>query len=170
LSDNKTDDDQSELISINMINRGLALLAVSAFLFTSCGDQNKQTGTSGDKPDSVEQIESTANEAHAEIVDMSVADFNSLVSSQPFVVVDFYATWCRPCIKMAPHLKKIASEYEDNQLKVVKIDAEKNVSLSTAHNIKGYPTLKLFKDGKEVKTKMGGLNEAQLRALFAEYM
>ena len=158
---------------MNMINKGLAIFAIIAFLFTSCTDKNKETKTTTDTSDGVEQSDSEAaksSNANKEIVNMSVEDFDALVSSQPFVVVDFYATWCRPCIKMAPHLKKIAGEYEDNQLKVVKIDAEKNVSLSTAHNIKGYPTLKLFKDGKEVKTKMGGLNEAQLRALFAEYM
>ena len=101
---------------------------------------------------------------------MTPEEFNALVSSQPFVVVDFYATWCKPCIQMAPHLKKIADGYEDNQLTLIKIDAEKNVALATAEKINGYPTLKLYKDGKEVKTSLGGMDEAQLREMFAEYL
>ena len=144
----------------------------STLLFVSCGDKGKKTARNSDKPETVEQAatESNKSDAHAEIVNITVEEYKSLVSSQPFVVVDFYATWCRPCKEMDPHLKKIAAEYDESQLKLVKIDAEKNVSLSTAERIEGYPTLKLYKDGEEVSTKLGGLNEAQLRALFAEYM
>lgn len=150
-----------------------SLLLTFGLFITSCGDQKKQTKTVEEAPEIVAQeqtVPEPPTEAHTEIVNMSAEEYSALISSQPFVVVDFYATWCRPCIQMAPHLKKIAEGYDDNQFKLVKIDAEKNVQLSTAENITAYPTLKIYKDGKELKTHLGGLEEVQLRELFAPYM
>lgn len=145
---------------------------LGSLFISSCGKEKKHSGNNADTPETVEQpvAPETKTESSSEIVNMSPDAFQTLVSSQPFVVVDFYATWCRPCIQMAPHLEKIAREYDDNQLKLVKIDAEKNEVLSQTQKITGYPTLKLYKDGKEVKMHLGGLDEAQLRDLFAEYM
>ncbi len=154
-----------------------AIFVFGSLLITSCNDQKKHSGTNAETPEvadvtTAEQaLASTPEkESSGEIVNMSPEEFQALVSSQPFVVVDFYATWCRPCIQMAPHLEKIADGYEDNQFKLVKIDAERNVALSQQEKISGYPTLKIYKDGKEVKTSMGGMDEAQLRELFGKYM
>ncbi len=145
--------------------------------FVSC---NSAKNESSDKPaEAAEQIDQPAESqhttlekkgGHSEIANVSLEEYTKIVSSSSFVVVDMYTTWCRPCKEMAPHLKKIASEYDESEFKLVKIDAEKNVEMSNKLKIEGYPTLKLYKDGKEVNTTLGGMNEAQLRELFSKYM
>src|SRR5437867_7550062 len=70
------------------------------------------------------------------------------------VLVDFWAAWCGPCKAIAPSIDAIASEY-GGKLKVVKLDVDQNIEISTRFDIKGIPTLLLFKNG-EVAEKMVG--------------
>ena len=144
----------------------ISIFTIGLFGFTGCSKNKEEKST---ETKTTENAPAETKKAD-ELINMSPEDFQTLVSSQPFVVVDFYAVWCRPCIEMAPHLAKIASEYPENQFKLVKIDAEKNTVLADQQAINSYPTLKIYKDGKEVKTRIGGLNEAELREMFAEWM
>ncbi|MFT5723601.1 MAG: thioredoxin 1 [Bacteroidia bacterium] len=142
----------------------------SGLLLSSCQNSTQRKGQTADT--SVESKVEAAPEANqtAEVVNITPEAFQTLVSSQPFVVIDFHATWCRPCKVMAPHLEKIEGEYEETQLKIVKIDIDKNQQIAAHFAIKSIPTMKLFKNGKEVDTRIGGLNESQLRQLFAAYL
>jgi thioredoxin 1 len=62
------------------------------------------------------------------------------------VLVDFWAAWCAPCRMLAPVVEAIAEKY-DGQAKVVKLNVDENTLTSGKYNIKGIPTLLLFKDG-----------------------
>jgi thioredoxin 1 len=68
-----------------------------------------------------------------------------LNSSIP-VLVDFWAAWCAPCRMLAPVVDAIAEKYE-GQAKIVKLNVDENTLTSGKYNIKGIPTLLLFKDG-----------------------
>jgi thioredoxin 1 len=68
-----------------------------------------------------------------------------LNSSVP-VLVDFWAAWCAPCRMLAPVVEDIAEKYE-GKAKVVKLNVDENTLTSGKYNIKGIPTLLLFKDG-----------------------
>jgi len=68
-----------------------------------------------------------------------------LQSSVP-VLVDFWAAWCAPCRMLAPVVDAIAEKYE-GQAKIVKLNVDENTLTSGKYNIKGIPTLLLFKDG-----------------------
>ena len=68
-----------------------------------------------------------------------------LNSSIP-VLVDFWAAWCAPCRMLAPVVEAIAEKYQ-GQAKVVKLNVDENTLTSGKYNIKGIPTLLLFKDG-----------------------
>ena len=70
------------------------------------------------------------------------------------VMVDFWATWCPPCRALAPILHQIEDEMGDG-IKVVKVDVDSNQKLAMEHGVQGIPTVKLFKDGKEVKAWVG---------------
>jgi len=83
-----------------------------------------------------------------------------LQSAMP-VLVDFWAEWCGPCRMLVPTIEAIASEFS-NKIKVVKINVDENNKTSVAYNIRGIPTLMLFKDGKIVATKTGVLTKPQL--------
>ncbi|MBS3811759.1 MAG: thioredoxin [Halanaerobiales bacterium] len=64
------------------------------------------------------------------------------------VLVDFWADWCAPCKMVAPVVEKIAREYSDD-IKVTKLDVDKNQSTASRYNVMSIPTLLIFEDGRE---------------------
>jgi len=80
----------------------------------------------------------------AEVGDQNF-DAEVLKSSVP-VLVDFWAAWCAPCRMLAPVVEAIATKYE-GKAKVVKLNVDENTTTSGKYNIKGIPTLLLFKNG-----------------------
>jgi len=87
--------------------------------------------------------------------------FQELISSDQLVLVDFYADWCGPCQMLQPVLKELASRKE-GQVRVVKIDVEKNPALALNLKIQGVPTLMLFRKGKILWRQAGMLSLQQL--------
>ncbi len=76
-----------------------------------------------------------------------------LKSSQP-VLVDFWAQWCAPCRMLAPTIDQVAEDFA-GRAKVVKLNVDDNMGTSSKYNIKGIPTLLLFKDG-QIKDQVVG--------------
>lgn len=89
-------------------------------------------------------------------------EFNELIK-EGLVLVDFYAVWCGPCRMLSPIVDEIAKEHEE--LKVLKVDVDNLENLSRKYGIMSIPTLKVFKDGKEVKTSIGYINKNELEDL-----
>jgi len=87
--------------------------------------------------------------------------FNTIISSAPTVLVDFYADWCGPCKSLAPILKQVKDELGD-QVKIVKIDVDKNQPLAAKYQVRGVPTMILYKEGKQVWRQSGVVPAAQL--------
>jgi thioredoxin 1 len=81
--------------------------------------------------------------------------FETEVLNSPVpVLVDFWAAWCAPCRMLAPVVEAIAEKY-DGKAKIVKLNVDENALTSGKYNIRGIPTLLLFKDG-EVKEQIVG--------------
>ena len=89
-------------------------------------------------------------------------DSDVLQSDKP-VLVDYWAEWCGPCKMIAPILDEVSSEYGET-LTVAKLDVDQNQATSTKYQIKGIPTLMLFKEGNVVATHIGALTKSQLTA------
>jgi len=77
------------------------------------------------------------------------------------VLVDFWAEWCGPCKSLMPIIEDIANEMKD-QVKIVKINIEDAPETPTKYGLRGVPTLMLFKGGKVVDTRVGGMPKTQL--------
>jgi len=76
-----------------------------------------------------------------------------LESDKP-VIVDFWAEWCGPCHAVAPVLEKIAEERKD-ELKLVKVNIDREQALSARYGVMSIPTMILFKDGQPAATAVG---------------
>jgi thioredoxin 1 len=70
------------------------------------------------------------------------------------VLVDFWAAWCGPCIKLGPVLEEIAKERK-GQVKICKVDVEENPALSAKFNIRNIPFVVFMKDGQKVSELVG---------------
>ncbi|MGI8584233.1 MAG: thioredoxin [Chitinophagaceae bacterium] len=87
--------------------------------------------------------------------------FSEILNDEKPVLVDFHAEWCGPCKMMAPELKKFADTHKE-QVRVLKIDIDKNRATAEQFNIQGVPTLILFKKGKVLWRQSGAMNAQQL--------
>jgi thioredoxin 1 len=88
--------------------------------------------------------------------------------TQP-VLVDFWAVWCRPCLALAPTVAEIANEYS-GKLKVMKMNVDDNINTPGQFNIRGIPTLLLFKDGQIAEQIVGALPKDQITKALARHI
>jgi len=103
-------------------------------------------------------------------VTLSRSNFSSeVLESEKPVLVDFWATWCGPCMRLAPAVAAIAEE-RSSVLKVGKVDVSEERVLAEKYNIQSIPALLLFKNGKVVQTLIGLRPKQQIDAVLDEYL
>ncbi|KAK4747339.1 hypothetical protein SAY87_026376 [Trapa incisa] len=99
------------------------------------------------------------------VLTLDYSNFSGTVAKHDFIVVEFYAPWCGHCKKLAPEYEKAASVLSSHDPPVVlaKVDAneESNKELASEHEIKGFPTLKIFRKGGKIVQEYKGPREAE---------
>lgn len=94
--------------------------------------------------------------------------FNEIIQGDVPVLVDFSAEWCGPCKMMKPILQELAGRVR-GEAKILKIDVDKNPSVSQAYQIQSVPTLILFRNGKILWRQSGVHNANQLEAVIRQF-
>ena len=99
--------------------------------------------------------------------DATFAD-DVLMSDKP-VLVDFWATWCGPCRKVAPILEEINEQYGD-KIEVVKLDTDANVDTAARYGVVSIPTLNVYVKGQVVKSIVGAHPKPKLLRELEPYL
>ncbi len=87
-------------------------------------------------------------------MEITTANFESVLTSGKPVVIDFWATWCGPCKRVAPIIEELAQEYEGRVI-VGKVDVEEQDELAFRYGIRNIPTVLFLKDGQVVDKIVG---------------
>lgn len=99
-----------------------------------------------------------------EVLEVTSKNFEQeVLKSEKTVLIDFYATWCGPCKMLSPIVEEIAEENED--IKVVKIDIDKEQDIAVEYEIMSIPTLVVIKDGQEVNRSVGVIGKSDILEL-----
>lgn len=94
--------------------------------------------------------------------------FSEIINSEQLTLVDFFATWCGPCQTMHPILEQLKEELGDN-IKIIKIDIDKNEMVAYQYRVMSVPTFMLFKSGQMLWRQTGAMMLSDLKAAISQY-
>jgi thioredoxin 1 len=97
------------------------------------------------------------------------SSFQDLINSSKPVLVDFYAEWCGPCKMMKPILDDVKHQVGE-EAHIIKVDVDRNPAVASALNIRGVPTLMIYRNGKVLWRKSGVVAADELTQLLKKYM
>lgn len=102
--------------------------------------------------------------------DVTDSSFESeVLQSEKPVLVDFWATWCAPCIALTPTIEALAEKY-NGSARVVKMNVDENPAVTNRYGIRGMPTLILFKNGREEERVLGAVSRDSLARLMDKHV
>ena len=160
---------------ITKVGRGTAFLAVgislALFLISGCAPKTDAPQESAGEaasdavaPEGGASAETAADNAAGKASEEAADGETSVVGSDaylafiesaPVVVVDFTATWCGPCGRLAPILKKMEASYEKDGVKFAKVDVDQNKALCDTLKVQGIPDVRIYVQGKSFGAVVG---------------
>lgn len=96
-------------------------------------------------------------------VELTAANFDEVTSRDGIVLVDFWATWCPPCVRFGPIYQRSSQRHED--ITFGKVDTDTQSELAAKFNIQSIPTIMAIRDGMIVYSQPGALSESTLETL-----
>lgn len=100
-------------------------------------------------------------------MEITAVELKEKIKNGEKMVIDFWAPWCGPCKVLKPVFERISEEYtnEDSDVKLYTVNVEENREFAASMGIRSIPTIKSFAGGKEVKNKIGLLQEGQIKEM-----
>lgn len=95
--------------------------------------------------------------------------FNQIIQSPTPTIIDFHATWCGPCKTMAPILDQLKDDFK-GQIRILKIDVDKNQAAANKFKVKGVPTFILFKSGEIQWRFSGAISKSEFTSKIQPYL
>lgn len=99
-------------------------------------------------------------------VDLNQGNFESIVTGNPMVIIDFWAPWCGPCRSFAPTYEKMSEQYPD--IIFAKVNTEEETELAGSFQIRSIPTLMLFRENVIIYSEAGALPASGLQQLIEQ--
>jgi thioredoxin 1 len=109
-----------------------------------------------------------ASSAEGKPIVVTDATFDGEVRRPGLILVDFWASWCGPCLRVAPTLEAIAKE-QAATMRLGKLNVDENPRTAQRYGVMSIPTMLLFKDGKLVDGIVGALPRAQIEAVLKRW-
>jgi thioredoxin 1 len=104
------------------------------------------------------------------VAEVGDQNFEAEVLKSPVpVLVDFWAAWCAPCLMIAPVVEAIAEKY-DGKAKFFRLNVDENTNIAVKYNIRGIPTLLLFKDGAVQEQIVGNTNKGTISKMIDNHL
>jgi thioredoxin 1 len=100
------------------------------------------------------------------VIELTDETFESTITENPFVVVDFWAPWCGPCRSFAPVYEKVSGDHDD--VVFAKVNTEDEQQIAAHFQIRSIPTLMIFRDQVIIFSQAGALPEGSFRDLLAK--
>jgi thioredoxin 1 len=98
-----------------------------------------------------------------------MSKFNEIINGDTPVLVDFFADWCGPCQTMNPIISELAVDLK-GAVKILKVNIDKNQSVSSSFGVRGVPTFVLFKKGKEVWRASGAMPKSEINSRIKPFL
>ncbi|MGB2458461.1 MAG: thioredoxin domain-containing protein [Flavobacteriales bacterium] len=111
----------------------------------------------------------TSKKEDKSIQELSISDFDTMLSQNNLVLADFHTLWCMPCRKISPIIDELKEEYVSSA-QVLRIDMDNSELLAESFEIKAVPTLILFKNSKEIWRHTGLISKEELTQLLDSHL
>jgi thioredoxin 1 len=95
---------------------------------------------------------------------------DEVLNSKVPVLVDFWAEWCGPCRMLSPVIEELAKQYDEQKIKIYKLNVDENPKIAAKYGIMAIPTVIIFKDGKPVEQITGVRNKKEYIEIIERYI